>query len=77
MACEYCRMDSIHHPACPNYIPSRANHYCSICDEGIYEGQEYIVNDNDEYAHYDCVSYGRDLAKWLGYEIKLMDDSFD
>lgn len=28
------------------------------------------MNDNDEYAHWECVSYGRDLAKWLGYKIK-------
>lgn len=24
-------------------------------------------------VHWECVDYGRDLAKWLGYEIKIMD----
>ena len=60
-------------PGCSNYISPSANHYCSICDEGIYDGEEYIVNDNRDYAHWECVSYGRDLVKWLGYEIKVMD----
>ena len=61
-------------PGCPNYISPSVNHYCSICDEGIYDGEEYIVNDNGDYAHWECVDYGRDLAKFLGYEIKEMDD---
>ena len=60
-------------PGCPNYISPSVNHNCSICDEGIYDGEEYIVNDNGDYAHWECVSYGRDLAKWLGYEVKIMD----
>lgn len=59
---------------CPNYTPKKAKHYCSICDEGIYDGEEYIKNDNSEYAHWECVDYGRDLAKFLGYEIKTMED---
>ena len=32
------------------------------------------MNDNGDYAHWECVNYGRDLAKFLGYEIKEMDD---
>ena len=59
---------------CPNYTPKKAKHYCSICDEGILNGEEYIKNDNSEYAHWECVDYGRDLAKFLGYEIKTMED---
>ena len=47
---------------------------CSICKEGIYNGEEYIVNDDKEYAHWECVDYGRDLAKFLGYEIKTMEE---
>ena len=31
------------------------------------------MNDNGNYAHWGCVNYGRDLAEWLGYEIKIMD----
>ena len=57
---------------CPNYIIPKVSHYCSICNEGIYNGEEYIENDVGEYAHWECVDYGRDLAKFLGYEIKEM-----
>ena len=62
---------------CPNYTPSKAFHYCSICNEGILNGEEYIVNDDNEYAHWECVDYGRDLAEWLGYEIKEMEEIDD
>ena len=59
---------------CPNHIIPKASHYCSICQEGIYDGEEYIENDVGEYAHLECVDYGRDLAKFLGYEIKTMEE---
>ena len=72
--CEYCHKLNGHDFRCPNYIPPKASHYCSICDEGIYNGEEYIVNDGNEYAHWDCIGYGRDLAHWLGYEIKEMEE---
>ena len=62
------------HPRHPDYKPPKTNHYCSICNEGIQNGEEYIVNDNDEYAHWECVDYAKDLAKFLGYEIKEMED---
>ena len=58
---------------CPNYIPPKTSHYCSICDEGIYNGEEYIENDFGEYAHSECVDYGRDLVKFLRYDIKEMN----
>ena len=59
---------------CPNYIPKKAKHYCSICGEGILDGEEYIENDNGEYRHYDCFSGMKDLLEWLGYSIKTMSD---
>ena len=62
---------------CPNYIPPKASHCCSICNEGIINGEEYIVNDDGEYAHLDCIDYARDLAEWLGYEIKEMEEMED
>ena len=62
---------------CPNYISPKASHYCSICQEGIYDGEEYIENDDGEYAHWECVDYGRDLAKWLGFDIKTMENDYD
>ena len=68
--CEICRNYPCH-PRCPNYIPPKASHYCSICNEGIFNGEEYIENDDGEYIHYDCPT-ARQLAKFLGYEIKTM-----
>ena len=71
--CEICRSNPCH-PRCPNYIPPKTSHYCSICQEGILNGEEYIENDYGECAHWDCVDYGRDLAKFLGYAIKEMEE---
>ena len=77
MPCEYCHQYGTHHPRCPLYESPKATHSCSICNEGILNGEEYIVNDDNEYAHWECVDYGRDLAKFLGYEIKEMEEIDD
>ena len=75
MPCEYCmKIGGEHDSRCPNYTLPKTNYYCDICGEGIYPGEEYIINDDDKYAHWECVDYGRDLAKWLGYEIKEMEE---
>ena len=74
MPCEYCGQYITHHPRCPLYEPPKASHYCSICGEGILNGEEYIENDCGEYAHLECVDCGRDLVRFLGYEIKTMDE---
>lgn len=71
--CSYCLMD-ICPSSCPNYEPPKASHYCDVCGEGIYGGEECIVNDDGEYRHYDCFQGMRDLLEWLGYEIKTMED---
>ena len=70
--CAICRSYPCH-PRCPNYIPPKASHYCSICNEGIYDGEAYILNYNDEYAHLDCSSSGRDMAEFLGYGTSIME----
>lgn len=75
MACEYCHGEGYHHQRCPLYKYPKSTYYCSICNEGIKNGEEYIVNDIGKYAHWECVDYGRNLAKWLGYEIKVMEDT--
>lgn len=62
---------------CPNYLPPKAIHYCSACGEGIYEGEEYIENQDSEYRHYDCFYGVRDLLKWLGCEVKTMEDTYE
>ena len=74
MPCNYCLRYYEHDPRCPLYKDKKSSHYCSICQEGILNGEEYIENDDGEYAHWDCVDYGRDLAKFLGYEIKTMEE---
>ena len=55
-------------------MPPKTSHYCSICQEGIYNGEEYIENDCGEYAHWECFCGMRDLLEWLGYEIKTMEE---
>lgn len=72
MVCKYCHVNGQHHPRCPLYIAPKAKYYCFICGQGIYDGDEYIVNDCGEYCHYDCFHNTRDLLKWLGYEIQTM-----
>lgn len=74
MGCEYCGNTGRHEYRCPNYVEPKAEHYCSICNEGIYDGEEYIKNDEGEYAHWDCIDYGRELVEWLGYKIHKMGD---
>ena len=74
MPYEYCGQYGSHNQRCPLYEPLKATHYCSICQEGIYNGEEYIENDDGEYAHFECVSYGKDMAEFLGYEIKEMNE---
>nr|WP_297940216.1 hypothetical protein [uncultured Lachnoclostridium sp.] len=59
---------------CPDYIPKITNYYCSICGNGIYDGEIYIKNDHVEYAHWDCIDSKKDLAEWLDYEIKIMEE---
>lgn len=70
--CEMCRQIPCN-TRCPNYVPPNAEYYCSICDGGIYEGEEYIKNDNDEYAHYECINTSGDMAEFLGYDIETME----
>lgn len=59
---------------CPNYEQPKAKYHCDYCGEGIYDGEEYIVNDNGGYRHYDCFYGIKDLLEWLGYEIKTMNE---
>ena len=70
--CNICRQYPCH-SRCPNSprLKPKSNHYCSSCGEGIYEGEEYIENDDGEYIHYDC-STVRELTEFLGYKVQIM-----
>lgn len=74
MRCEYCLREDGHNSRCPKYVPQKPKYYCSICGEGIYDGEEYIKNDDGEYAHLDCFYTIRKLVNWLGYEVEIMYD---
>ena len=71
MACEYCRRDFAHDSRCPLAPEPKFDHYCSSCGVGIYEGEEYIENDDGEYIHYDCPTT-RELVEFLGYKVKTL-----
>lgn len=75
--CEICRTYPCISPLCPNYEPPKAVYYCSSCGQGIYEGEDYIVNDNGDYRHYDCFFGMKELLEWLGYEIKTMENYYE
>jgi hypothetical protein len=68
-----------HDSRCPNYTPPKARHYCSICSDGILDGEDYVVNYEGDYVHYDCLSSQstRDILKWTGCEAKTCDDMED
>lgn len=74
MSCEYCGLDSGHDFRCPNYMTPKTTYYCSSCGEPILNEEEYVMNYDGEYAHWDCVWYGRELAAFLGVEINRMED---
>lgn len=71
--CSECRQNPCH-PRCPNAEEPTSDYKCSECDNYILVGEKYIVNDDGDYAHWECVDYARDLAKFLGYDVKEMED---
>lgn len=73
MSCPICNRDNCH-PRCPNYSSRRESYYCSICGEEIFINEEYINNDDGEYAHTDCFYNTKQVIKWLGYQIKTMEE---
>lgn len=75
--CELCLKFPCIDPRCPNYISPKAKYYCSSCGEGIYEGEEYIENQDGEYRHYDCFYEMKDLLEWLGYEVMTMENAYE
>ena len=74
MQCDVCGRINGHLRGCPEYEDEeiKPNHYCSICEEGILDGEEYIENDDGEYAHWECVDGKFSLADWL--KIRIMKE---
>lgn len=73
MDCSACNL-SVCSSRCPHYITPEADYYCCECGKGIQEGEEYIVNEYNEYRHYDCFDTKKDVAEWLGYGIHTMNE---
>ena len=74
MPCIYCGRDGEHHYRCPLYEPPKAFHYCSICQEGILNGEEYIENDCGEYVHWECVNNAYELLDFLNLKKRIMEE---
>ncbi|MCI6014583.1 MAG: hypothetical protein MRZ09_06330 [Coprobacillus sp.] len=68
--CEYCLRTNGHNIGCPNYVPPTTGYICSLCKEDILIGEKYVINDNGNYAHLECLADVQDTLYWLGYEIK-------
>lgn len=68
MYCDECIMNGECKSRCPDCVPPKPSHYCPICNNGIYNGEQYIVNVNGEYAHYNCLYKlsSDEIIKWLG-----------
>lgn len=73
MSCEYCGKDTGHHSQCPLYIPPKVTHYCPVCDQGIYNGEQYVVDDGELY-HHDCFYRMKGSINRLKYEINTMEE---
>lgn len=69
--CEYCNNSFGHHPMCPNYEPKDTGHYCSICRQEIFAGEEYVENEDGHTIHLDCNYDDKWLVEWLGFEIQI------
>ena len=74
MYCKYCNGNGYHHHQCPNYSKPFAKHCCSICEDGIYYEEEYVVNEDGDYAHLECFNGIKDLLRWLCIDIQEMED---
>lgn len=70
--CDVCRK-TICDNRCPNKKVKKRYNYCSHCGEDIQDGEEYVVNDDNEHIHYSCVTT-REMIHFLGYKVRIMDD---
>lgn len=71
--CDICNRSPCH-PRCPNYVSPKSSYYCSICGDPILNEEEYVINEDRDYRHYECFCGMRDLLEWLGYDVKRMNE---
>lgn len=64
-------------PRCPNYVMPTPKHVCSICKEGILNGDEYVENTSGYCIHLDCIDglSMKDFLYWLGEDIKIYEEN--
>lgn len=74
MSCTYC-LQIPHHPRCPLAAEPQPYCYCSICGHGIYDGEEYVRNDDGEFVHLDCLTV-REMVEFLGHKVEIVDSDF-
>lgn len=72
MSCEYCGKYP-HHCRCPLAPEDKYLYRCSICSEGIVDGEEYIKNDDGEFVHLECCNV-RGAVEFLGYDVRTMEN---
>ena len=75
--CEFCGQVGTHDYRCPNYIPPKAKYYCCCCNEGIYQGEHYLDNQNGEYVHRNCIPDIDWLINWLDFKVEEMDCNYE
>ena len=73
MFCKYCGENNIHDYRCPEFSPILSSHDCIICKENINVSEEYIENNDGEYAHWECMWDKRDVVKFLDIGIDVME----
>lgn len=72
--CPYCLRYEGHDSMCPLYEMPEGKHTCTVCGEDIYPGEEYIVNPENDYVHWECVECKKSLVEFLGYKVEIMED---
>lgn len=65
------------HPRCPNYTHPKVYRYCKNCKEGIYDGEEYIENEDGECVHLECLFSIRDTLQFLKYKINTENIEYE